>query len=48
MVDPFAMTIATNVATKITDTLTDQAQQAVAAIVRKIRDKFRFRPGWSG
>jgi hypothetical protein len=48
MVDPFAMTIATNVATKITDTLTDQAQQAVAAIVRKIRDKFRSRPGGSG
>ena len=42
------MTIATNVATKIADTLTDQAQQAVAAIVRKIREKFRSRPGGSG
>jgi hypothetical protein len=41
MVDPFAMTIATSVATKIADTLTDQAQQAFAAIVRRIRDKFR-------
>ncbi|HXL91642.1 MAG TPA: hypothetical protein VN969_22060 [Streptosporangiaceae bacterium] len=48
MVDPFAMTIATNVAAKLTDTLTDQAQQAVAAIARKIRDKFRSGPGGSG
>jgi len=41
MVDPLAMTVATNVATKIADTLTEQAQQAVAAIVRRIREKFR-------
>ena len=48
MVDPFAMTIATNVATKIADTLTDQAQQAVTAIVQKIRKKLRSRPGEFG
>jgi hypothetical protein len=48
VVDPFAMTIATNVATKITDTLTDQAQQAVTAIIRRIREKFRSRPDESG
>jgi hypothetical protein len=48
MVDPFAVTIAANVGTKIADTLTDQAQQAIAAIVRKIREKFRSRPGASG
>jgi hypothetical protein len=42
------MTIATNVATKIADTLTDQAQQAVAAIIRRIREKLRSRPGASG
>jgi hypothetical protein len=48
MGDPFAMTIATNVAAKIADTLTDQAQEAVAAIVRKIREKIRSRPGESG
>jgi transcriptional accessory protein Tex/SPT6 len=41
MVDPLALTIATNVATKIADTLTDQGLQAVASIVAKIREKFR-------
>lgn len=45
MADPLAMTIAANVATKIADTLTGQAQQAIAAIVRKIREKLRSRPG---
>jgi hypothetical protein len=48
MVDPLAMTIATNVAGKITDTLTDQAQRAVAAIIRRIREKLRSRPDQSG
>jgi hypothetical protein len=48
MVDSFAMMIATNVAAKIADTLTGQAQQAVAAIVQKIREKLRSRPGGSG
>jgi len=42
------MTIATNVASKIADTLTDQAQRAVAAIVRRIREKLRSRPGEAG
>jgi actin-like ATPase involved in cell morphogenesis len=48
MVDPLAVTIATNVATKIADTLTDQAQQAVAAIIQRVREKLRSRPGESG
>lgn len=45
MSDPFAMTIATSVAAKIADNLTEGARQAVLAIVRKIRDKVRSRPG---
>ena len=45
MADPFAMTIATSVAAKIADNLTEGARQAVLAIVRKIRDKIRSRPG---
>jgi predicted nucleic acid-binding protein len=44
MVDPLAMAIATNVATKIANTLTDEAQQAVAAIIRRIREKLRSQP----
>lgn len=48
MVDSFAMIIATNVAAKLADSLTGQAQQAVATIVRKIREKLRSRPGGSG
>jgi hypothetical protein len=48
MVDPLAMTIATNVATRIADTLTDQAQQAIAAIIRRIREKLPSRPGGPG
>jgi hypothetical protein len=47
MVDSFAMIIATNVAVKITNTLTGHAQQAVAAIVSKVREKLRSRPGES-
>ena len=35
-------------ATKITDTLTSQAQQAVTAIVEKIRERLRSRAGESG
>jgi hypothetical protein len=45
MADPFAMTIATSVASKIADSLTEKARQAVLAIVRKVRDKLRSRPG---
>jgi hypothetical protein len=48
MLDPFAMTIATNVATRLADSLTDQAQRAVASIVGRIRDKLRSRPGEPG
>jgi hypothetical protein len=48
MVDSFAMIVATNVAAKIADSLTGQAQQAVTAIVRKIREKIHSRPGGSG
>jgi hypothetical protein len=48
MVDSFAMIIATNVAAKIAGTFTDQAQQAVVAIVSKIREKLRPGPGVSG
>jgi len=44
MADPLAVTLASSVAVKIADSLTDQAQQAVAAIVRKIREKLRSRP----
>jgi hypothetical protein len=44
MADPLALTIAANVATKVADSLTNQAQQAIAAIVRKIREKLRSRP----
>jgi hypothetical protein len=48
MADPLAMSIAANVATKIAETLTNQAQQAVAAIVRKIRQKLRSGPAEVG
>ena len=48
MADPLAMTIAANVAAKIAETLTGQAQQAVATIVRKIRQKLRSRPAEAG
>jgi hypothetical protein len=47
MVDPLAMTVATTIVTKIADTLTDRAQQAVGAVVRRIREKLRARPGVS-
>jgi DNA helicase IV len=43
MADPFAVTIATSVAAKIADNLTEGARQAVVEIVRKIRDKVRSR-----
>jgi hypothetical protein len=44
VIDPFAMAIATNVATKITDALTTQAQQATTQIVRRISQKVRSKP----
>ena len=48
MADPLAMAVAVNVATKIADSLTGQAERAVAAIVRKIRAKLRSRLGEPG
>jgi hypothetical protein len=42
------MIIATNMAAKIAGTLTDQTQQAVVAIVQKVREKLRSRPDGSG
>ena len=48
MADPLAMTIAANVATKIADTLTDQAQRAIAAIIRKVRERLGSQPGQVG
>jgi hypothetical protein len=48
MVDPLAITIATNVATKIADSLTDQAQRAMATIIQRIREKLRSRPDQLG
>lgn len=48
MADPLAMTIAASMATKVAETLTDQAQQAITAIVRKIREKLRYQPGQVG
>jgi hypothetical protein len=44
MPDPVMMAIATAVAGKATESLTDQASKTVAAIVRLIREKFRGRP----
>lgn len=48
MVDPLAMAIATNVATKIADTLTNQAQHTMATIIRRIREKLPSRPAQLG
>lgn len=44
MVDTISMDIATTVAAKVAETMTEQAQQAVAAVVRRIRDKLRKDP----
>jgi hypothetical protein len=41
MADTLTMDIATTVATKVAGAMTEQAQQVVAAVVRKIRDKLR-------
>jgi hypothetical protein len=43
MADPLAVTIATAIATRAAETLTEQAQQALASIVRKIRERFASR-----
>lgn len=44
MVDTITMDIATAVAAKAAETMTEQVQQAVAAVVRRIRDKLREDP----
>ena len=41
MVDPFTMEIATAVTGKVAETMTEQAQHAVAAIAQRIREKLR-------
>jgi len=44
MADPVTIAIASAVAGKAAESLSDQAKQAVAAISRRIREKFRGRP----
>jgi hypothetical protein len=45
MADPVTLAIATSVAGKAAEALTEQARQAIAAIAGKIRDRLRSRPG---
>ena len=44
MADPVTMAIATAVAGKAAESLTDQARECLASLVRRIREKFRDRP----
>jgi hypothetical protein len=44
MADPITVAIATAIAGKTTESLTDQAREGLAALVRRIREKFRDRP----
>lgn len=44
MADPVTMAIATAVAGKAAESLTGQARECLAALVRRIREKFRDRP----
>lgn len=44
MADPITTAIATAVASGIGQTLSDQARESLAALVRRIREKFRQRP----
>jgi hypothetical protein len=44
MADAITMAIATAVAGKTAEALSDQARRAIAAIVRRVREKFRDRP----
>jgi hypothetical protein len=44
MADPITLAIATAVAGKAAESLTDQARQSVAAIVRRFREKFQGHP----
>jgi hypothetical protein len=45
MADPVTMAIATAVAGKAAESLTGQAQASLAALVARIRERFRDRPG---
>jgi acetyl esterase/lipase len=42
--DPLTLAVATSAVGKVTETLTEQGQRAVALIVSKLRDKFAGRP----
>jgi hypothetical protein len=44
MADPVSMAIATAVAGKAAESLTDQARASLAALMQRIREKFRDRP----
>lgn len=44
MTDPLTVAIATAAAGKVTESLTDGARESVAAIVRRIREKFQRQP----
>ncbi|MBV9379850.1 MAG: hypothetical protein JOY82_03360 [Streptosporangiaceae bacterium] len=44
MADPVIMAIATAVVGKAAESLTDQARECLAALVRRIREKFRDQP----
>ena len=44
MADPITMAIATAVAGKAAESMTDEARRCLAALVRRIRDKLRGRP----
>jgi hypothetical protein len=44
MADPVTLAIATAVAGKAAESLTDQARECLAALVQRIRDKFRDQP----
>jgi hypothetical protein len=45
MADPITMAIATAVAGKAAESLTDHARQAIATITTKVRERLRGRPG---
>ena len=44
MADPISMAIATAVASGMAQSLTDQAREATAALLRRIREKFKEQP----
>jgi hypothetical protein len=44
MADPVSLAIATAIARKTAESLTDQARESLAALARRVREKFRDRP----